>query len=231
MDLGDRHGVSQQHGRFEDNARTARSSSRQRRGERRVLRDAVARSAPAARRVIAGRSMPSTWPSRTTVVPPTISSLMWRAVVRANSRSSGSRSGAQALGVERIPVEQQDIGRRAGRERAAVVLVGDRAAAVHRNAIRGSAARSTSVVKPVPWCSKMRKPHLAQRVVVLVERRAVEPERDAAAALDHLRQRRDAGAQMQVRAGVDRDRRRRARRSARVRPAAPRCNARASAAG
>ena len=43
------------------------------------------------------------------------------------------------------------------------------------------------------------KPHFAQRVVVLVERRAVEAERDAAAALDHLTQRRDAGAQVQIR--------------------------------
>ena len=54
---------------------------------------------------------------------------------------------------------------------------------------------------------QMREPHLAQRIVVLVERRAVETERDAAAAFDHLLQRRDARPQMQVRAGVDRDRR------------------------
>ena len=54
---------------------------------------------------------------------------------------------------------------------------------------------------------QMRQPHLAQRIVVLVERRAVEAERHAAAALHHLLERRDARPQMQVRAGVDRDRR------------------------
>ena len=112
--------------------------------------------------------------------------------------------GAQPLGIDRVPVEHQDVGRLAGRERAAVVLVGDREAPVlerhsqHRRAVDIGRERGALV-------QQVGEPHLAQRVVVLVERRAVEAERHAAAALDHLLERRDAGAQMQVRAGVDRD--------------------------
>jgi len=42
----------------------------------------------------------------------------------------------------------------------------------------------------------MREPHVAQAVVILVERQAVKPERDAAAAAHHLGERRDARAQV-----------------------------------
>ena len=52
---------------------------------------------------------------------------------------------------------------------------------------------------------EMAEPHFAQNIVVLVERRSVDAERDAAAAPDRLADRRDAGAQMQVGARIGGD--------------------------
>ena len=76
--------------------------------------------------------------------------------------------GAQPLGIDRVPVEHQDIGRLAGRERAAVVFVGDREASVlerhsqHCRAIDIGRERGALV-------EQVGEPHFAERVVVLVE--------------------------------------------------------------
>ncbi len=98
--------------------------------------------------------MPVTWPSRTIGGPATISSRMWRAVPRANRRSCGSRSAPQTIVVDRVPVEQQEVGRLARRQRAAVVAVGDRSAAVaqHHAQHRGAARRRCG--SPCRRCSR-----------------------------------------------------------------------------
>src|SRR5262245_16533930 len=112
-------------------------------------------------------------------------------------------TGTQAVRIEPVPVDDQHIGRRAGHEDAAFIPVGHRAAAVDQNGVEQRLsididAESSSGVQQV------REAHFAQRIVVLVEGRTVEAERDAAAALHHLGQRRNARAQLQVRRGVDR---------------------------
>ena len=127
-------------------------------------------------------------------------------VARANSRSQRIEIGAQALVVDRVPVEQQNVGRRAGRERAAVVLVGDREAAVAKRHASASRRGSTSIWKPVPRCSRC-----ASRISrsASSSSSSVVPSRPSATRQPRStisRDRRDAGAQMQVRAGVDRDR-------------------------
>ena len=72
-------------------------------------------------------------------------------------------------------------------------------------AARSVCSRLTATLKAVADMQKMPQPQFAQCIIVVVERAAVDAERDAATGFDHARDRRDAGAQMQVRAGVDRD--------------------------
>ena len=106
-----------------------------------------------------------------------------RAPSQSSSRMSAGAPAASAPPSSLLVTERRPLTRTAFEDRLAVDIDAEADAAVQQ----------------------VGEPHLAQRVVVLVERRAVEPERDAAAVLDHLGERRDAGAQMQVRRGVDRD--------------------------
>ena len=49
------------------------------------------------------------------------------------------------------------------------------------------------------------EPQLAQSVVVVIERAAIDADRDAATCFDHARDRCYAGAQMQIRTGINGD--------------------------
>ena len=177
---------------------------RQRGGEHGILRDAVAEAREQLLRSLPRDRCRARVPSCMIVLPATISSLMWRAVERANKQVERIEVGRSRSSSSLLPVEQQNVGGRARRERAAFVPVGDRAAAVDQDRVEDLLARNLRLEADRAM-QQIGEPHFAQRVVVLVERRAIEPERDAAAAPDHLRQRRDAGAQMQVRRGVDRN--------------------------
>ena len=160
---------------------------RQRRRERGILRDAVSGSARADPRSSRAVSMPETSPSRVTVLPPTISSLMWRMVERANKRSSGSRSGRSRSASS---LSQSMTSRSAGAPGARTppfFLVGHRAAAIDQNRIQKRLSIDIDT-KAGSGMQQVGEAHFAQRVVVFIERRAVEAKRDTAAALHHLGQ-------------------------------------------
>ena len=209
-----------------DRAPRVRDAAAPRRARRSArCRSGSARADPRSSRADRCRS---TSPSRVTVLPPTISSLMWRMVERANRRSSGSRSGRSRSASS---LSQSMTSRSAGAPGARTppfsLLVTERRP-LTRTAFRMRLSIDIDT-KSGSGVQQVGEAHFAQRVVVLIERRAVEAERDTAAALHHLGKRRDAGAQMQVGGGVDRNRDAGARPEAQARPAAPRCNAPASA--
>jgi hypothetical protein len=117
-------------------------------------------------------------------------------VARAKTRSTGA-TGMIASRSSLIEVEHENVGgfadfQRAGSRRA----IGE--AAVGDDRSEKGRALDDAVEAPAA-VQEMAEPHFAQSVVVLVERRGVDAERDAAAAFDRLADRRDAGAQMQVR--------------------------------
>ena len=128
--------------------RGAAAPPRARRSAR--CRGGSARADPRSSRPV---SMPETSPSRVTVLPPTISSLMWRMVERANKRSSGSRSGRSRSASS---LSQSMTSRSAGAPGASTPpsssLVTERRP-LTRTAFR-SVFRSTSTQNPVPACSR-----------------------------------------------------------------------------
>ena len=148
-----------------------RPRARARRSPRRRPGSAACRraAARASRRASPDSRCRAPAPSRTTGRPATISSWIGAWSPRANSRSLRIEVRAQPLVVDRIPVEHQDVGRHAGRERTAVVLVGDGETAVlerhaqHRRAVDLGCRIAAALMQ------QMREPHFAQRIVVLVE--------------------------------------------------------------
>ncbi len=137
----------------------------------------------------------------TMVRPATINSFTCCAVARAEQQFDRIEIVAQAVVVDRSPVEQQDIGRRARLDGAAVVPIRHREAAVGESDLEHLLAARTPTWKPVPACSRCasrnsRKPSSSSSNAL-----PSTPERHAAALLQHHRNRRDAGPQMQVGAG------------------------------
>ena len=174
----------------------ARSSSRQR-GRKRSVAVIPARSRASSSSASAGRSTPVTCAVAVrSARPATNNSCIWRLPWHARTAARrGSRSGRAARPTA-VPVEHQEVGGRARRERAAVVAGWSRRNGRCWHAIRSIVARSTSISKPDALCRQMRQPHFAQRILVLVEATAVEAHGDAAAAPQHLAERRNAGAKM-----------------------------------
>ena len=105
---------------------------------------------------------------------------------------------------QRRPVERQQIGVRARRQRGAVLAEHGEAAMRRRHGQHVS-RRQVAAIAPAAM-QQMVEPHLAQRVLVLVEGHAVEPDGHAHAAPDHLAHRRDPRGEAEIGAGVGDDR-------------------------
>jgi hypothetical protein len=93
--------------------------------------------------------------------------------------------GTQTVCIEPVPVDDQHIGGCAGHENTAFIAVGHRTAAVDQNGIEKRLPVDIDA-ETGPGVQQVREAHFAQRIVVLVEGRTVEAERDAATTLHHL---------------------------------------------
>jgi hypothetical protein len=119
---------------------------------------------------------------------------------RASEDEIDRLDGHDPIAIERVEVERENVGRRADADRAvARRAVGE--PAVGDRARQPFAALDDSVKTPAA-VQEMAEPQLAQDVVVLVEGRGVDADREAAAALDRFRDRSHAALQVEVRAGV-----------------------------
>ena len=99
--------------------------------------------------------------------------------------------GAQAIVVDRIPIEQKQVGRLPRREGAALLRVQHGTAPVlerHSEDVRPAHINA----EPGAAVEQMRQPHLTQAVVVLVERKPVKAKRNTAATPHHFCHWRDA---------------------------------------
>ena len=80
----------------------------------------------------------------------------------------------QAVVVHRVPVEQQDVRGLSGRELAALLRVQNRPAAIAKRHAQDVRAFDVDA-KADAAVEQMREPHVPQTIVVLIERKTVEP--------------------------------------------------------
>ncbi len=117
--------------------------------------------------------------------------------------------GHDPIAIESVEVEHENVGRRADAQRSvARRAVGE--SAVGDDLRQPLAALDDAVEAPAAM-QEMTEPHFPHDVVVLVEGRRVDAQRDAAAAPDRFGDRRDAASQVKIRARVGGDDRARGR--------------------